>query len=39
VALVLVAKRETGMWTHMSFSFSLLRKGLSNLGSNRGGPA
>jgi O-antigen/teichoic acid export membrane protein len=30
VALVLVAKRKTGMWTHVSLSFSPLRKGLSN---------
>jgi O-antigen/teichoic acid export membrane protein len=30
VALVLVAKRETGMWTHVSLSLSPLRKGLSN---------
>jgi O-antigen/teichoic acid export membrane protein len=30
VALVLVAKRKTGMWTHVSLSLSPLRKGLSN---------
>ena len=30
VVLVLVAKRKTGMWTHVSFSFSPLRKGLLN---------
>jgi O-antigen/teichoic acid export membrane protein len=30
VALVLVAKRKTGMWTHVSLSLSSLRKGLSN---------
>jgi O-antigen/teichoic acid export membrane protein len=30
VALVLVAKRKTGMWTHVSLSISPLRKGLSN---------
>ena len=29
VALVLVARRKTGMWTHVSFSLSGLRKGLS----------
>ena len=29
VALVLVAKRKTGMWTHVSLSPSRLRKGLS----------
>ncbi len=28
-ALVIVAKRKTGMWTHVSFSLSRLRKGLS----------
>jgi O-antigen/teichoic acid export membrane protein len=28
-ALVLVAKKKTGMWTHVSFSPSRLRKGLS----------
>jgi O-antigen/teichoic acid export membrane protein len=28
-ALVLVARRKTGMWTHVSFSLSGLRKGLS----------
>ena len=28
-ALVLVARRKTGMWTHVSFSPSRLRKGLS----------
>jgi O-antigen/teichoic acid export membrane protein len=28
VALVLVAKRKTGMWTHVSLSLSPLRKGL-----------
>ncbi len=30
VAMVLVAKRKTGMWTHASLSLSPLRKGLSN---------
>lgn len=30
VLLVLVAKRKTGMWTHVSLSLSPLRKGLSN---------
>jgi O-antigen/teichoic acid export membrane protein len=30
VALVLVAKRRTGMWTHVSLSLSPLRKGLSS---------
>jgi O-antigen/teichoic acid export membrane protein len=30
VVLVLVAKRKTGMWTHVSFSLSPLRKRLSN---------
>lgn len=30
VALVLVARRKTGMWTHVSFSLAPLRKGLSN---------
>jgi O-antigen/teichoic acid export membrane protein len=30
VALVLVAKRKTGMWTHVSLSLAPLRKGLSN---------
>lgn len=30
VALVLVAKRKTGMWTHLSFSLSPLRKALAN---------
>jgi O-antigen/teichoic acid export membrane protein len=29
VALVLVAKRKTGMWTHVSFSLSQLRKDLA----------
>jgi len=29
VILVQVAKRKTGMWTHVSFSLSLLRKALS----------
>jgi O-antigen/teichoic acid export membrane protein len=30
VSLVLVAKRKTGMWTHLSFSLSPLRKVLAN---------
>jgi hypothetical protein len=30
VLLVLVAKRKTGMWTHVRFSLSPLRKGLSD---------
>jgi hypothetical protein len=29
VALVLVTKRKTGMWTHVSLSPSRLRNGLS----------
>lgn len=30
ISLVLVAKRKTGMWTHLSFSLSPLRKVLAN---------
>jgi O-antigen/teichoic acid export membrane protein len=30
VVMVLVAKRKTGMWTHVSLSLSPLREGLSN---------
>jgi O-antigen/teichoic acid export membrane protein len=30
VVMVMVAKRKTGIWTHVSLSLSPLRKGLSN---------
>jgi hypothetical protein len=30
VAMVLIAKRKTGMWTHVSFSLSPLRDGWLN---------
>jgi hypothetical protein len=30
VVMVLVAKRRTGIWTHVSLSLAPLRKGLSN---------